>query len=205
VASQAIIFFLAGFETVATAMCYACYELAINPHVQDKLRHEIKQTFEKTDGKPTYGDILEMKYLDMVVSESLRRWPIGAATDRVCVKPYTLKPTTITLKVKDTLWIPIYNIHNDPQYYPEPDKFIPERFSEENKGKIRPYTYMPFGVGPRSCIGSRFALLEIKSMLVHLLNDFEIVPTEKTPIPIKLGNSGTFTPVGGFPLGLKRI
>ncbi|XP_050294392.1 cytochrome P450 9e2-like [Anthonomus grandis grandis] len=210
IASQAVIFFLAGFDTVSMAMCYTCYELAINPEIQDKLKKEIKETNERANGKPSYEDILEMKYLDMVISESLRKWPVAPAADRVCVKPYTLEPTEpyerkIHFEVGMSFWIPVYGLHRDPKYYPEPEKFIPERFSEENKGKLTPYTYFPFGVGPRACIGSRFALLEVKLVLFHLLKEFSLVTTEETAVPLKFDNASlNFIPDGGFPLGLKR-
>ncbi|CAG9773671.1 unnamed protein product [Ceutorhynchus assimilis] len=207
ITSQALIFFLAGFDTVSYGMCYTCYELALNPKVQDTLRQEITSFYTQTKGKPSYEDILGMKYLDMVISESLRKWPPAPATDRICTKPYTLNSDTdIHLNKGDTILIPIYSIHHDPNYYPDPEKFIPERFSEENKDKINPYTYMPFGIGPRACIGSRFALLEIKSVLFHFLHKFEIVPTKKTQIPLKFNKIAmNLKPQTGFELGLKRI
>ena len=127
-------------------------------------------------------------------------------------KPYTIEPTNpgekpIPLKVNDLIWIPAHGIHRDPEYYPNPDKFDPERFSDENKDSIRPYTYMPFGLGPRNCIGSRFALLEIKSLLFKLLLNFEIVPSKKTQIPIKLSRKTIIghTAEGGFWLELRRV
>ncbi|XP_066259998.1 cytochrome P450 9e2-like isoform X2 [Euwallacea similis] len=211
IASQAMVFFLAGFDTVSTAMSYTAYELALNSEIQAKLRKEINEVWAKCNGKPSYEDILGMKYMDMVVSESLRKWPAAPLVDRVCVKPYTLEPTspgepTITFKVKDILWIPIISIHRDEKYYPDPEKFIPERFSEANKGNILPCTYLPFGVGPRACIGSRFALLEIKVILFYVLKNFELVPTKNTQITFKfLPRSLTLTPEGGIHLGLKSL
>ncbi|XP_066142085.1 cytochrome P450 9e2-like [Euwallacea fornicatus] len=208
ITSQAFIFFFAGFETVSTAMSFTSYELAVNLDVQEKLRREIGEVYDKSNGKPSYREILEMKYLDMVISESLRKWPPAVVTDRMCTKPYILKSSgdSIPFKKADCLVIPTYSIHHDPEYYPDPEKLIPERFSEENRGKIKPYTYMPFGLGPRACIGSRFALLEIKMMLFYLLKSFEIVPTSKTLIPLKFDKSSVvFTPTGGFQLGLKKL
>lgn len=84
------------------------------------------------------------------------------------------------------VWIPIYGIHHDPTYFPNPDKFDPERFSDENKHNIQPGTYLPFGIGPRNCIGSRFALMEIKTMMYFLVLHFSIEKNEKTQIPLKL-------------------
>ncbi|KAJ8916081.1 hypothetical protein NQ315_004447, partial [Exocentrus adspersus] len=116
------------------------------------------------------------------------KWPNAIVTDRICTKSYTIQPTSpeekpVNLEKGSAIWLPVYAIHRDPQYYPDPERFDPERFNDENKGNIKPYTYFPFGLGPRNCIGSRFALLETKTVFFHILNNFEIVPVEKSAIP----------------------
>jgi cytochrome P450 family 9 len=109
------------------------------------------------------------------------------------------------LEKNAVVWLPIYALHRDPKYFPEPDRFDPERFNDENKSKIIPYSYIPFGSGPRNCIGSRFALLETKVLFFHILLHFEIVPVAKTQIPLHLNRkSFTMTAENGFWLGLKR-
>lgn len=77
--------------------------------------------------------------------------------DRVCNTPYKLKAgdKTYNLEAGDVIWFPVLGIHRDPKYYTDPEKFDPERFNEENKTKINPAAYLPFGAGPRNCIGSR--------------------------------------------------
>lgn len=227
ITAQALIFFFAGFDTVSSAMCFMCYELAVNPEIQEKLLKELDEASENCGGKPTYDIIMNLKYLDMVLSgmpyifrflklhklqflETLRKWPISIAADRICNKPYTIEPITanekpLHLEKNVAIWIPIYSLHRDPQYYPDPDRFDPERFNDENKININPYTYMPFGVGPRNCIGSRFAQLEVKTLFFHILSQFEIVPVEKTTIPIKIDKKQfSLTSEDGFWLGLKR-
>ncbi|KAJ8728457.1 hypothetical protein PYW08_016842 [Mythimna loreyi] len=190
--AQAVLFFVAGFETVSTTMSFLLYELALAPEVQERLAQEIKETDAKNGGKFDYNTIQNMPYLDMVVSEVLRLWPPADALDRICTKDYNLgKPNEKAEKNfivhKGTgVAIPVFAIHRDPQYFPNPDKFDPERFSDENKHNIQPFTYMPFGVGPRNCIGSRFALCEIKVMAYQILQHMEISPYEKTTIPAKL-------------------
>ncbi|KAJ8973688.1 hypothetical protein NQ317_013393 [Molorchus minor] len=211
IASQALIFFFAGFETVSGILCFLSYELAISPDIQERLREEVYETLEECGGKLTYEGLTKMKYMDMVVSECLRKWPVPVVTDRVCTKPYTIEPKLpkeqpLHLKKGDLLWIPMYAIHHDPQHYPDPERFDPERFSDENKKNIKPYTYLPFGLGPRNCIGSRFALLEIKALFFLILRHFEIVPVEKTPIPLKISKKSlNLRAEGGFWVGLKRI
>lgn len=213
VAAQALIFFFAGFDTVSSLMSFASHEIAINPDIQTRLRAEINQTLKDTNGKLTYEALLQMKYMDMVISEALRKWPTGVVGDRICTKPYTIKADPqrphekpIHLNVGDPVWIPVYGLHRDPKYYPDPDKFDPERFSDENKANIQPYTYLPFGTGPRNCIGSRFALMETKAVLFRLLEHFELVPTAKTQISVQLSTKTFSMNVDhGFWFALKPI
>ncbi|KAL1509573.1 hypothetical protein ABEB36_004286 [Hypothenemus hampei] len=211
ITSQALIFFLAGFDTVATVLCYGAHELAMNKDIQDRLREEIHETDKLNNGKLTYDALLKMKYMDMVFSEILRKWPPALFVDRVCTKPYTIEPKypdekPVVFKVGDSLWLPIFGLHRDSKYFPESEVFDPERFSDENREQIIPYSYIPFGSGPRNCIGSRFAILECKAVLYNLLLNFEIVSTKKTTKPLKFLR-GTFQNAveGGFWLGLKRI
>nr|XP_023014564.1 cytochrome P450 9e2-like [Leptinotarsa decemlineata] len=211
ITAQAVLFFFAGFDTVSSLMCFMSHELAVHPDIQTKLRDEIEETLAECGGEVTYEAILKMKYMDMVISESLRKWPSTISTDRVCTKPYTIEAKNagekpLHIEKGTLLMIPSVGIHYDPKYYPDPERFDPERFSDENKRKIDPFTYMPFGLGPRLCIGSRFALLETKLLFFHLLSHFELVPVEKTQIPLKLSKF-TFNLMAenGFWLGLKRL
>ncbi|ENN74073.1 hypothetical protein YQE_09335, partial [Dendroctonus ponderosae] len=211
IAAQAMIFFFAGFDAISTVMCFGTYELAVNQDVQDKLRKEILATHKANNGKLTYESLLKMKYMDMVVSEMLRKWPAGPGIDRVTTKPYTIEPVRpgeepVHLTPGDVLFLPTIGLHRDPAFYPNPMKFDPERFSDENKGNIIPYTYTPFGAGPRNCIGSRFALLEIKALFYHVLLNFKIEPTEKTLISLVLcTKSFNSRAKGGFWYAFKRI
>lgn len=204
-AAQAMFFLFAGFDTVSTLLCFASYQLAVNPDIQTRLQDEIDQHLKENAGKVTYEAVHSMIYLDMVVSETLRLYPPIAFTDRKCVKNYTF-PTksSYTLNPGDELWIPIYAIHRDPRFFTDPDIFDPERFNNENKEKIKPFTYMPFGLGPRKCIGSRFALMETKIVLIQLLSEFNFKVISKTPIPIQITKKTLNMAIdGGFWLGLE--
>jgi cytochrome P450 family 9 len=109
--------------------------------------------------------------------------------DRICTKPYEMvnsDGTKVTLNVGDGISIPVAAIHRDPKYWPNPGKFDPERFSEANKDQIVPSAYMPFGAGPRNCIGSRFALMEAKAIFYNILLKFRIEKSTKMAYPIKL-------------------
>nr|AAZ94269.1 cytochrome P450 [Leptinotarsa decemlineata] len=211
IAAQALVFFLGGFDSSASLMCFMGYELAVNQDIQRKLRIEIEDTLEKCNGVITYDALLKMKYMDMIISETLRKWSNGVIADRVCTKPYTIEPVTaeekpIHLAEGTFIIIPSFGIQHDPKYFPDPDRFDPERFNEENKDKINSYTYLPFGIGPRNCIGSRFALLETKLLFFKLLSKFEIVPTTKSGIPLKISTTTlNLNSEGGFLFAFKRL
>lgn len=140
-----------------------------------------------------------------------RKYPVQVVSDRVCTKAYTIEPKAenevpVHIPVGQLVFIPTYSIQHDPELFPNPEKFDPERFSDENKPKMQHYAYLPFGLGPRMCVGSRFALMEIKLLFYHFLQKFEIVPTKKTKNPLVYNNSMlTLTSEFGFWLGLKRI
>lgn len=210
VTAQALIFFFAGFESAAILMSFVAYELACNPDVQERLKREVDDTLKENGGKITYDSLMGMKYLDMVVTETLRKWPPTPMTDRLVTKPhYMITPERsdevgVQLDENDSVWFPIYAIHHDPEYFPEPERFDPERFNEENKNASMK-AFLPFGLGPRNCIGSRFVLMENKAIIVKLLQKFQLVPVEKTNIPMKLDKAQfSLHSLGGWWLGLKK-
>lgn len=127
--------------------------------------------------------------------------------DRQCQKTYKMVDETgkvVTLEKGDDIWIPTIAIQRDPQYFPNPNCFDPERFSDERKGEVQPFTYMPFGAGPRNCIGSRFALMECKAFLYYLLTSFTFEVAETSTVPLVLEpNNFTLQPKNGFNVHLK--
>ncbi|XP_059607444.1 probable cytochrome P450 9f2 [Phlebotomus argentipes] len=200
--AQCFLFFIAGFEPVSTALSFLSYEMAVNPEIQEKLYKEIRETDEELRFKSLNYDVIQkMKYLDMVVSEHLRMWPPVLFLERICTKAFTLDDgngLNYKFSVDDKFVIPTHAIQHDAKYFPDPEKFDPERFSDENKGKIIPGTYLPFGIGPRNCIGSRFGLMEVKAILYYLILNFKIEPTEKTQIPLKISKNITFSSEKGI-------
>ncbi|XP_020658075.3 cytochrome P450 3A24 [Pogona vitticeps] len=181
VLAQAILFIIAGFESTSNALTYLCYSLATHPDVQQKLQEEIdNQT------PPTYDAILQMEYLDMVVNETLRLYPPGVRIDRVCRN--TVNIHGVTIPKGTVVVIPAFVLQRLPEYWPEPEEFRPERFSKENKETLDPYTFLPFGAGPRNCIGTRFALLVLKVAVVVLQQKFSFRTCEETPIALELNS-----------------
>lgn len=99
-------------------------------------------------------------------------WPPSGMTDRKCVRPYTIQPENkneepIHLPKDSLVWFPIYAIHRDAKYFPDPERFDPERFSDDNKHKVVPFTYLPFGMGPRNCLGDILTHLSKTKILLQ--------------------------------------
>lgn len=205
--AQCLIFFLAGFDTVSTCLTFLAYELTVNPEAQEKLYQEIMETKRSLNGKPlTYDALQTMKYMDMAVTESLRMWPPVPAVDRLCVRDYVLddgEGLKFTIDKGTGVWFPVQGLHHDPKFYPNPKRFTPERFSDENKASINPDAYLPFGVGPRNCIGSRFALMEVKAIVYYMLMNFSFEKTANTQVPLQLKTGLTMSPEKGVFVNFK--
>nr|XP_057928510.1 cytochrome P450 3A40-like isoform X2 [Doryrhamphus excisus] len=189
--SQAVIFIFAGYETSSSTLGFLAYNLATNPHVMKRLQEEVDATFPNK-AEVQYQELMQMDYLDCIISESLRLYPILPRVDRVAKATVELNGLVIPKGM--VVMVPTWPLHRDPELWPEPEKFKPERFSKENKESIDPYTYMPFGVGPRNCIGMRFALVTMKLALVEILQRYSFSVCEETEIPIELDNQGLLAP-----------
>ncbi|XP_073811652.1 cytochrome P450 6g1-like [Musca autumnalis] len=161
--SQAIVFLAAGYETSSSTMSFALFELAKHMEIQEKLRKEINQAFKETkNGELIYEAFNAMEYLDMVVNETLRMYPVVPVLERKCgkaegpTKPYSLMPyCDYAIPESMPVYISVYGLHYDSKYWPNPTKFQPERFSSESKRLINPMAYLPFGNGPHNCMGNR--------------------------------------------------
>ncbi|XP_057323983.1 cytochrome P450 6k1-like [Microplitis mediator] len=193
--SQAFVFFLAGFETSSTTISFALYELATSPDIQKKLRAEIIETLKQHDGQLSYEVINEMKYLNIVVQETLRKNPPVSVLRRKSVQPYKLPGSNIILPAGTSVQIPVYSLHYDEQYYPKPSVFDPERFNK-NESKP-PQIYLPFGDGPKNCIGARFAAYQSKLGLVTILRNFNITPSKSTKVPYKIDKTAIILSAAG--------
>ncbi|XP_026678357.1 cytochrome P450 9e2-like, partial [Diaphorina citri] len=154
VTAQSILFLIAGYETSSTLLMFASYQLSLNVDIQDKLRAHVNEILDKHGGKCTYEALQDMSYLEMVLNETLRMHPSVARVDRHCTLDYTLPDTNIVIRAGESVNVPIMGLHYDPKYYPDPYKFDPDRFLPEEKAKRSPYVFLPFGAGPRNCIGN---------------------------------------------------
>ena len=181
--AQSITFLLAGYETTMNAIAFSTYLLALNPDVQEKLYNEVKdQDFGV--GQSVYDNVQKLKYLDQVFSEVLRCYPPAYFVMREAIEDFFFKGIKIPKGTE--IMIPIHAIHHHPLLWTDPEKFDPERFSPGEKAKIKPCAYIPFGYGPRICIGMRFSQLEAKIALVHLVRKFRFDKSVDTEIPLSV-------------------
>ncbi|XP_025080188.1 cytochrome P450 3A43-like [Pomacea canaliculata] len=181
VVSQCFNIALAGFETTASALRFLTYHLAIHQDVQDKVLAEIQQVIGEEE--ISYEHLAELKYLDCVILETLRMYPSTPLIGRRAASTATVNGVTIPPGA--SVFIPIYAATHDPTNYPEPHLFKPERFETVHQSIL---SLLPFGLGPRQCIGMRLALLEIKMAVAHVLPRIQFAPCDLTPANINFTN-----------------
>ena len=173
--STAIVMMQAGFDTTALTMSNALYQLTLHPECQRRLQAELDEA-----NINDYSVLQNLPYLDAVLHETLRIHPVLAALEKVCTKEYKVPGTKVTIKPGDSIQINNVGISYDPKYFTNPETFDPENFMKERKAERDPLTFLGFNQGPRSCIAMRFALLEMKVCLSHLLTNFNFISCEKT-------------------------
>ncbi|XP_056016243.1 cytochrome P450 3A12-like isoform X2 [Ostrea edulis] len=198
--SNSIMFMIVGYETTATTLTFAAYCLATNPKCQEELIMEIDKTIGQAT--PDYDNIQKMEYLDCIIKETLRLYPPVPRTMRetqqvMDIAGYTIPPNT-------PISIPIYAFHRSPKYWEEPEVFNPDRFLEKNKSKLTPGTFLPFGLGPRSCVAMRLAYMEAKCAMIRVLQKYKFIPCEQTEIPVELDCRFFLKPKNGIVLKLEK-
>ncbi|KAF7390830.1 hypothetical protein HZH66_009310 [Vespula vulgaris] len=170
-------FMFAGHDTTAMALCFALLLFAKHKDVQERIRKEVNTVMQQNDGKLTIPMIQEFSYLERCIKESLRLYPSVHTIARYMFNDMQLKnyliPSNTICKVS------IYSLHRNPEFWPKPDMFDPDRFLPENVKGRNPYSYVPFSAGPRNCIGQKFAMLELKLMVTYILHNFYLEPVDE--------------------------
>lgn len=206
IAAQAFVFFLAGFETSSTAMSFCLYELAKNQELQNKARRNIADVLAK-HGAMTYEAVHEMAYiencingiqlldfidditdfyLDFYFTESLRKYPPVTNIVRSVTKSYRVPGMNVTLEKDCRILLPVYAIHHDPQLFPHPEQYDPDRFNADQSAGRHPMAFVPFGEGPRICIGLRFGMMQARIGLTCLLKHFRFTLSDRMHDPLMM-------------------
>jgi cytochrome P450 len=190
--------FAAGHETTANTMNWTWMLLAQHPEVAAKLHAELDQVL---GGRaPTLDDLKQLPYTEMVIKESLRLYPPAWSVGRATTQDTVIMGYDIPKGSK--LGVFIYRAHRHPDFWEQPDRFMPERFAPENEGKIVKHAYAPFGNGPRICIGNSFAMMETQLLLATIAQHYEprLLPNWRLTIESRV----TMYPKGGLPMRLVK-
>ncbi|XP_033322600.2 cytochrome P450 9e2 [Megalopta genalis] len=188
IVAHALSLFIDGFETTRLTLTFVCYHLAKYPEIQEKLRNEIRTTIAEHDGVLTFEALKDLKYMDRVINESQRRHSAVIFLKKVCTNECELVGSDglrVRLEPGMDVYVPVAPIHHDAEYWSNPEVFDPDRFSEERKQDIQKMSFLPFGEGPRMCVGMKMATLMMKSCLAAFLNNYEIKLSPKTALPLK--------------------
>ena len=207
--SQCILFFIAGYETTASALTLTIHNMMVHPEIQERVYEEIEKVLQELAKEHNEADLPEsllelvnldnlsqFKLLGAVLDETLRLYAPANFLERTCTNDVTIESsdgkTKIDFKKGDLVHMPVYVVHRDERYFPEPSKFDPERFLGEREKEHHRYSYIPFGAGPRNCVARTFALLEAKLALLHCIYNYRFAVSSKTSIPPNLLIQGGF-------------
>ncbi|XP_020295767.1 cytochrome P450 4C1-like [Pseudomyrmex gracilis] len=191
VRAQVDTFMFEGHDTTAVAITWTLFCLGNSPKHQEKVHEELEEVFKDLDAPVTIKDLSQLKYLDRVIKETLRIYPSVPMIGRELTEDVNLGDYVIPKGM--TIILAIVLAHRNPEVWPDPLKFDPDRFLPENSKNRNPYAYVPFSAGPRNCIGQRFALLEEKVVLSSILRKWR-VKSVKTHETIRNGGSLIYRP-----------
>ncbi|XP_044584081.1 probable cytochrome P450 6d5 [Cotesia glomerata] len=178
--------FFSGFESSSTTATFTLMELAKKKEYQDRAREDIKKAIDKH--RWTFEAFNDMKYLDQCIAEGVRLHPSVSTIDRYTLQDYKIPDTNIIIEKGTPIYISLYGLHGDPKFFDEPEVFNPDRFSEDQKISD---AYIPFGAGPRMCVGMKVGQLHVKVVLSMILSEYEV---HQNPEEIyKLDSRSTFT------------
>jgi cytochrome P450 len=190
--------FLAGHETTANALTFALYLLAENPQAKATLQQEVDSALQ---GRlPGLNDLNAMPFTEQVIKETLRLYPAAPAVAR---SPYhDLQLGGYTVRKDATMQVSMWAMHRSSRYWQQPSAFMPERFSPENEKAIPRYAYLPFGAGPRVCIGNQFAMMEARLLLAAIVSRFDFAMAPGAVVEVE--QLMTLRPRGGVRMVLRQ-
>ncbi|KAM7350270.1 uncharacterized protein ACRADG_008885 [Cochliomyia hominivorax] len=191
-------FMFEGHDTTTSGISFCLYLLSRHPSVQQRVFEEIVHVLGPNKDDPIcMQDLQNLKYLEAVIRETLRLYPSVPLIGRHCLQDIQIGDQIIP--ANSHLIIPLYDIGRDPDYFPQPNEFNPERFYSESPDNIFSFAYVPFSAGPRNCIGQKFAMLEMKATISRLLRHYELLPLGEEVVQVL---SLILRSVNGVQLGL---
>jgi cytochrome P450 len=196
---EVITLLLAGHETTALALSWSWYLLSQHPEVEAKLLEELREVLG--DRTPMVEDLPHLPYAEMVIKESMRLYPPAWGVSREAIEECEIGG--YHLPAGTQLLIVLWAMHRDPRNFQDPEAFNPARWEGGLAKKVPRYAYLPFGAGPRICIGGSFAITEAILLLATIARDFqlELVPEQRRVIPQP---STTLRPRGGIRMYLRK-
>ncbi|CAN7992799.1 unnamed protein product, partial [Ixodes hexagonus] len=201
--SNCFLFLAAGFDTTALTLAFTAYLLAKYPEEQERVHNEIAGVFPEPDTEITYDGIQRLKRMDMVITETMRLYPpVVLFVSRHCRQDTTIMGQLIPEGAN--ILVPTWHVHHDPNLWLDPYKFDPERFAD-GQNAHHPAAFSPFGLGPRGCIGKRFALLEIKMAICRIIRKYRFLQCDGAPEDVELVvHNIMISPKGGINVRLQR-
>ncbi|XP_072766428.1 cytochrome P450 4C1-like isoform X3 [Anoplolepis gracilipes] len=169
-------FMFEGHDTVAMGVFFTLLLLAEHKDVQDRVRNEVNAALQENGGNFTMSLLQNLPYLERCLKEALRLYPSVPFISRTLSADTTL--SSYVVPSGTTVDLHIYEVHRDPNFWPNPDIFDPDRFLPEKTRGRHSYSYVPFSAGSRNCIGQRFAMLELKAIIAPLLHNFYLEPLD---------------------------
>ena len=176
---ECVTLFAAGHETTAVSMAWTVYLLTQHPDVLARLSAEIQTTLGDASTPPPDA-FRSLTYTMQVVQESMRLYPPAWIMSRLALADDPIGPYTIP--AGDTALVSPYLLHRNPAHWPDPDRFDPDRFAPGREKQRPAYAYLPFGGGPRLCIGNQFALMEMQILLAMLVRQFDLRAATNRPV-----------------------
>ncbi|XP_017468838.1 PREDICTED: probable cytochrome P450 6d4 [Rhagoletis zephyria] len=201
IGAQGFIFYIAGQETTSSSAAFTIFELAQYPDLLARAKKEVDEVLERHNGQLSYDALREMSFLELCLQETNRKYPLPFL-NRECTQDYTIPGTSHVIEKGIPIVIPLLGIHRDPQYFPNPMTYDPDRFLPGSPN-YNANAYMPFGAGPRQCIALRMGMINSKLGIVKVLQNFNIEIMSRREIIIDNHSVG-IQPKGGVKVRLSK-
>lgn len=190
-----------GHDTTTAALSWTIFLIGSHPHVQQEIFEEQDAIFNGSDRPATLSDLNEMKYLERCIKEGLRLYPAVTKVGRTLSEDIQLDEYKIPKGCM--IGIHIFFLHRDERFFPDPEKFDPDRFLPENTIGRHPFAYIPFSAGNRNCIGQKFAMNEEKSVLSSIFRNYRVTSVDSRE-NVKIVSELILRPLNGINVTIEK-